>query len=544
MTDEVGTPSLSVKGVRRFYEDHFDVADLEARFGRLPSAFTFRRWVRARGVPSDRRPDDFASSTGQVPRARKINSMVLAIIKFWALKYHTKPKQFKNAYFRKAKDDVERYAKGEALELHDFQDVELDAPKGVIKMCSRRIFDMEVERAKGSQAFKEAWGLAAVRQRYRGGGWSQEPTRFLEIVQLDDTPFPVFAVDPVRGVPCGVPTVTIALCIFTRVIVGWDISYDPPSHVTFMRTLLHTAVPKIVPEPFAKITELGDLHGKVVGVLLVDHAKHLSARAAQDAGGEIGTAVRWAGSKQPTHKGCVERCLKTLQDMICAELKGGTGTSPHAGVRLRPGQARRRDDRGVPPGLRRSRRRLPHHWPHRARRPRAIGRLAGAEGIHGLDTVGDIDVFERAICNVDWPSFRGQGAEIGGLMYGTDGTDDEFPSPTRTSSSISAWPAASPQTPRSGPSPTSRSSGIRATSDTPGSSTSSTGNMSRSPARAAATPPASRTGCTCASSSGPRTRRRNSTPTMTWRPCARNTPSGSHASCQRPPPQTATPPRA
>jgi hypothetical protein len=331
MTDEVGTPSLSVKGVRRFYEDHFDVADLEARFGRLPSAFTFRRWVRARGVPSDRRPDDFASSTGQVPRARKINSMVLAIIKFWALKYHTKPKQFKNAYFRKAKDDVERYAKGEALELHDFQDVELDAPKGVIKMCSRRIFDMEVERAKGSQAFKEAWGLAAVRQRYRGGGWSQEPTRFLEIVQLDDTPFPVFAVDPVRGVPCGVPTVTIALCIFTRVIVGWDISYDPPSHVTFMRTLLHTAVPKIVPEPFAKITELGDLHGKVVGVLLVDHAKHLSARAAQDAGGEIGTAVRWAGSKQPTHKGCVERCLKTLQDMICAELKGGTGTSPSCG---------------------------------------------------------------------------------------------------------------------------------------------------------------------------------------------------------------------
>lgn len=427
MVDEVGQPSLSENGIKRFYEDHFDVAELKARFGRLPSGFTFRRWVRFRGLPRDRRPDDFASSTGQGPRARKIHPVVLAIIKVWALKYHSKPKQFKNSYFRRAKADVERYAQGKPLELHDFKEVELDPPKGNIKMCSRRIFDQEVERAKGSQAFKEAYGLAAVRQRFGGGGWAQEPTRFLEIVQLDDTPFPVFVIDPVRRVPCGVPTVTIALCIFTRVILGWDISFDPPSHVTFMSTLLHTAVPKIVPEPFARITELGDLHGKMA-LALVDNAKHQAARAAQEAGGDIGTSVRWAGKRQATHKGHVERCLFTIQNMMREKLSGATWDIPlmrefnydpakHAAVTIN--EFREIFAAVVADYHTKAHTELDDRPP--------LDVWLEQKALHGHDVVGDIDVFERAICNVAWPSFRGQGAEINGLMYGTDGTDDEFP---------------------------------------------------------------------------------------------------------------------
>lgn len=426
--DEVGVPSLSVNGVRQFYSDNFDVVALTNEYGRLPSSFTFRQWVNHRGLPRDRRPADFASSSGLGPRARKVHYMVLAIIQAWALKFHSKPSQFKNSYFKKARDDVERYEKGKPLELHEFKEVELDAPTGKIKMCSRRIFDMEVERAKGGQAFQETYGLAARRQRFGGGGVAQEPTRFLEIVQLDDTPFPiVFGIDPVRGVPCGVPTVTIALCVFTRVIMGWDISYDPPSHVTFMSTLLHTALPKVVPKPFASIPQLGDLHGKIE-TLLVDNALHQKARAAQDAGGDIGMAIRWAGKKQPTHKGHVERCLQTLQKMVQEELKGGTWDIPlmrefdydpskQAIITI---EKFREIFAAVVADYH-----TKGHTELIDRTPLDV--WLEQKGIHGLDDVGDIDVFQRAIGNLATPSFRGQGAEINGLIYGSDGTSDEFP---------------------------------------------------------------------------------------------------------------------
>ncbi|WP_068083469.1 hypothetical protein [Novosphingobium rosa] len=427
--DEVGQPPLSVAGVRKFFEDNFDVEALKAQYGRLPSDFAVRQWVDRRGLPRDRRPADFASFSGIVRRRRRIKPVVLAIIKVWALKCHSGPKKSKSSYFLRARDDVQRYAEGRALEIHDFEPVPLDPTVGSIKMCSRRIFDMEVERAKGAQAFQIGHGTAARRQRFGGGGVAQDPTRYLEIVQIDDTPFPVvFVIDPVRGVPCGVPTVTIALCIYTRVILGWDISFDPPSHVTYMSTLLHTALPKSVPEPFARIKELGDLHGKVVGTILLDNAKHQTARAAQDAGGDIGTAVRWAGKKQPTHKGHVESCLNTLQDMVREELKGSTWDIPlmrefdydpakHAIVTI---EKFREIFAAVVADYH-----TKGHTELNTRPPLDV--WLEQRSIHGHDTVGDIDHFRRAIGNVSYPSFRGQGAEINGLMYGSDGSDDEFP---------------------------------------------------------------------------------------------------------------------
>ncbi|MEO7469162.1 MAG: hypothetical protein ABIV36_19285 [Sphingobium limneticum] len=427
--DEVGQPPLSIAAIERFFEDNFDVEALKSEYGRLPSDFAFRQWVRKRGRPRDRRPADFASSSGVVPRCRKIHYMVLAIIKAWALQFHIRPRQFKNSYFRKARDDVERYANGRPLEIHEFEPRDLDPPVGVIKMCSRRIFDMEVERAKGAQAFDVAYGMAARRQRFGGGGVAQEPTRYLEIVQIDDTPFPVaFVIDPVRGVPCGVPTVTIALCIYTRVILGWDISFDPPNHTTFMSTLLHMSLPKAVPEPFARITELGDIHGKVVGTILVDNAKHQAARAAQDAGGDIGTAVRWAGKKQPTHKGHVESCLGTLQDMVRHELRGSTWDIPlmrefdynpgkHAIVTI---EKFREIFAAVVADYH-----TKGHTELLERTPLDV--WLEQKGLHGHDMVADVDHFRRAIGNVSYPSFRGEGAEINGFIYGSDGTDDEFP---------------------------------------------------------------------------------------------------------------------
>lgn len=420
--------ALSRRGITEWFEENFDVAALIAEYGRIPSDRTFRTWIQTRGIPHDRRPADFASQSGIVPRRRKIDPVVLAIIRHFALLRQSKQFQFASTYFRKASDDVDRYIKGDKLEMFDFEKA-LEKPSHKVKMCTRRIFTKEVEKAKSAKALSIAINRAAARQRFGGGGVAQEPTRFLEYVQLDDTPFPmVFIIDPVRRFPVGVATVTIALCVFTRVIVGWDISFETPRHSTYMRTLLSTALPKEVPEAFASIPELAELGGKVVGHMILDNAKHQIARAAQDAGGDIGQAVRYAGVKEPTHKGHVESCLRTLQNMIREKLPAGTWDIPlMREFDLDPAKqavATIENFRKIFGGIIADY----HTTEHTGLGNRTpLDVWLEQRALHSLDWVRDPDHFERAIAEVHYPQFRGEGAVIEGLRYGSNGTDDRYP---------------------------------------------------------------------------------------------------------------------
>lgn len=431
---EVERCSLTKKGIHAWYAENFDVPDLLARFGRLPSDRTFRKWIQTRGTDGDRRPSDYSSGSSVGQRRRRIHEVALAIIKVWAVRFNAMPRQSVSAFWRDAKADVERYKRGEKLEILDFQQA-LDPPEDPdkVKMCTRRIFSQEIERAAGGTAASIAWNQQARDQIFGGGGVAQEPVRFLQYVQLDATPFPMFFVfDPTRRMPIGTPTVTIALDVYTRVILGWDITYDPPNYASFMRTMLHTALPKQVPASFEcdpKVASaLAELCGKVVGHMLVDNAREQTGRAAQDAGGDIGFGVRWAGANQPTHKAHVESCLGTLQKLLKDELPGGTWDIPlmrrfgydpakHAVVTLE--------------GFREAFSMVVARY-HTSGHSGLIKRTPldvwlEQRELHGLAWVKDPDYFRRAVGEVDDVTFRGDGFGVEGLRYGCDGSDERFP---------------------------------------------------------------------------------------------------------------------
>jgi hypothetical protein len=313
--------------------------------------------------------------------------------------------------------------------------VTLELPKdpAKVKMCTRRIFNMEIERAAGGKATSTAWNEQARKQRFGGGGVAQEPVRFLQYVQLDATPFPmVFVVDAVRRLAVGVPTVTIALDVYTRVILGWDVTFEPPSYASFMRTMLHTALPKPVPESFQCepriASELAELCGKVVGHLLVDNAREQIGRAAQDAGGDIGHGVRWAGVKEPTHKGHVESCIGKLQNILRDLLPGATWDIPL--MRLYDYDPKTQ----ALVTLERFREIFAEVVAkyHTTEHSGLLERLPldvwiEQRDLHGLDWVKDPDHFRRAVGEVDYVTFRGDGFGVEGLRYGCNGSDHRHP---------------------------------------------------------------------------------------------------------------------
>lgn len=431
---EIERCSLTKTGIHGWYAENFDVDELIARFGRLPSDTTFRKWIQTRGTENDRRPADCASYKSIGTRRRRIDPVVLQIVKLWVNHFHAKGQLSVNATWKKAKRDVERYIRGDKLEILEFERA-LEIPKkpDKVKMCTRRIFAMEIEKARGGKALSIAYGMRARKQRHGGGGVAQEPVRFLQYVQLDDTPFPmVFVIDAVRGVPVGVPTVTIAIDVFTRVIIGWDITFEPPSYASYMRTMLHTALPKRVPQELdcdpTLARALMETCGVIVGHAVVDNAKALTGRSAQDAGSDVGHGIRWAGVHEPTHKPHVESCIGKLEDLIRDELPAGTWDIPlmrefgydpakQAIVTIE----RFREIFAIIV----ARYNTSEHTGLLRRFPIELWIEQRAQ--HGLDMVRDVDHLRRAIGQLVEVEFRGEGAVIEGLRYGSDGSDDRYP---------------------------------------------------------------------------------------------------------------------
>lgn len=431
---EIERCPLTKSGVHAWYAGNFDVDELIRRFGRLPSDTTFRTWIQTRGTENDRRPADCASYKSIGVRRRKIDPVVLQIVKLWVNRFHAKDRQSVNAFWKKAGRDVERYVRGDKLEILEFERA-LEVPRrpAEVKMCTRRIFALEIEKARSGKALSIAYTMRARKQRHGGGGVAQEPVRFLQYVQLDDTPFPmVFALDAVRGFPVGVPTVTIAIDVFTRVIVGWDITYEPPSYASYMRTMLHIALPKRVPKELdcdpGLARALMETCGVIVGSAIVDNAAALTGKSAQDAGSDLGHGLRWAGVHEPTHKGHVESCIGKLEDLIRDELPAATwdiplmrefGYDPSKQAIVTIEQFR--DIFAIVV----ARYNTSKHGGLLDRFPIDVWIEQRAQ--HGLDMVRDVDHLRRAIGQLVEVEFRGEGAIIEGLRYGSDGSDDRYP---------------------------------------------------------------------------------------------------------------------
>ena len=66
----------------------------------------------------------------------------------------------------------------------------------------------------------------------------------LEIVQIDHTKADVTVVDPVTRRPLGRPTLTLAIDVNTRMVLGFHLSLEPPSLLAVALCLTHAVMDK------------------------------------------------------------------------------------------------------------------------------------------------------------------------------------------------------------------------------------------------------------------------------------------------------------
>lgn len=148
----------------------------------------------------------------------------------------------------------------------------------------------------------------------------------LAVVQIDHTPLDIILVDDIHRKSIGKPWLTLAVDVFSRMVVGYHISFDPPSALSTGLCLAHAILPK---ERWLTKREI-DGEWPCYGIpqtIHVDNAQEFRGTMLQKACDQYGIDIEWRPVARPEFGGHVERILGTLADEVKA-LPGATFSNP------------------------------------------------------------------------------------------------------------------------------------------------------------------------------------------------------------------------
>lgn len=148
----------------------------------------------------------------------------------------------------------------------------------------------------------------------------------LAVVQIDHTKVDLILVDDLYRRPVGRPWITVAIDVFSRMVLGFYVSFDVPSALSAGLCIAHAILPKELWLTRRGLTVAWPCWGVMRSVHL-DNAKEFRGRMLRRACEQYGIEVDFRPVKTPHYGGHIERLLGTFADEIHA-LPGTTFSSP------------------------------------------------------------------------------------------------------------------------------------------------------------------------------------------------------------------------
>lgn len=133
----------------------------------------------------------------------------------------------------------------------------------------------------------------------------------LAIVQIDHTPIDLIVVDDVYREPVGKPWITVAIDVYSRMIIGFYISLDPPGALGTGLCLSHAILPKD-----QWLSNL-DIQGEwpcfgLMRSIYLDNAREFHGKMLERACQEYGIEINFRPVATPNYGGHIERLLGTV----------------------------------------------------------------------------------------------------------------------------------------------------------------------------------------------------------------------------------------
>lgn len=155
-----------------------------------------------------------------------------------------------------------------------------------------------------------------IKGQFPGADWP------LSAVQIDHTKLDIILVDDHYRKPIGRPWITLAFDVYSRMVTGFYVSFDPPSAMTTGLCLIHSILPK------EKWLAKYDINGEwplwgLPAKIHVDNAKEFRGNMLQKACEQYNIDIEWRPVARPNFGAHVERVLGTFAKEIHA-LPGST----------------------------------------------------------------------------------------------------------------------------------------------------------------------------------------------------------------------------
>lgn len=149
-----------------------------------------------------------------------------------------------------------------------------------------------------------------ARNRFTAIQGSIEAPHPFSVVMIDHTPVDIIVVDEVHRQPIGKPYITLAIDVFSRMVAGLYLSFDPPNSAAVSLCLANAMCPKR--EYLATLGVPGNwpVWGKIATVH-VDNAKEFRSVALERGAQQHGIDLQWRPPETPHYGGHIERLMGT-----------------------------------------------------------------------------------------------------------------------------------------------------------------------------------------------------------------------------------------
>lgn len=279
---------------------------------------TVKEWRKKRGSFQERAWSDCISKTGKGPRPRRLNQALTDLISASALYYWTNKTASKvDAYnhltnaitIRNALDE----ASGTATQLH------CPSPT-TLSDCIDELETFQTMRAK--------FGEVAARAKFKAMGKAIPASRILELVQIDHTIIDLELIDldvldgPTKT-QLGKPTLATVICVKSRCILAWYISFAGPSLASVIQALKRCLRPKLNCIGSSDFPILQDIFG-LPSNIVCDNGMEFVGTSIQDQIQDLGITLVASKVASPESKAFVERLFGTLNSKLFHKLPGTT----------------------------------------------------------------------------------------------------------------------------------------------------------------------------------------------------------------------------
>lgn len=167
--------------------------------------------------------------------------------------------------------------------------------------------EVGVAKRKGKKA--AAQQFSAIRGHFPGADYP------LSVVEIDHTKMDIILVDDIHRRPIGRPWITLAIDVFSRMVAGFYVSFDPPGALATGLCIAHAILAKDKWLIKHNVVSEWPLWG-LPKTIHLDNAKEFRGSMLQRACKEYGINLEWRPVARPHFGGHIERAIGTLMKEI------------------------------------------------------------------------------------------------------------------------------------------------------------------------------------------------------------------------------------